>query len=130
MNKLDETMRLMNLNFFGKGKHKVAGAQHLITANSVFLDVRSQEEVETLSFNLRHHMPVIHIPVNEIPDRLNEIPKDKNIGIFCSSGTRSSMTFLYLRSQGYEHVRIIQETCGEFANELKPGMILKHLQSK
>jgi len=130
MNQIDNVMRSMKFDFFGNSRHKVAGAQHLSTPNSIFLDVRSNEEFETLSFNLKHHIPVIHIPIEEIPDRLAEIPLDKNIGIFCSSGTRSSMTYLYLRSKGFEKVKIIEENIAAFANELKPGKILKHIQSK
>jgi rhodanese-related sulfurtransferase len=100
---------------------------HLSSKDSVFLDVRSKEELETIAFSLVHHMPVLHIPINEIPDRLSEIPREKIVGIFCSSGVRSTMTYFYLRTHGFENVRIIEGGYAELVNDFKPGKLLKHL---
>ncbi len=128
MKDLEKVLKTMTLEFFGTGKHKISASTHLEKDNAVFLDIRSQEEYETLAFNLIYHMPVIHIPTDEIPDRLNEIPKDKNVGIFCSSGVRASMVYLYLQGLGYEKVRIIDGGYQGIFNELKPGKLLKFIQ--
>mgnify|MGYP006447571089 CR=1 FL=1 len=74
-----------------------------------------------------HHIPVLHIPINEIPDRLSEIPRDKTVGIFCSSGVRSTMTYFYLRTLGFEKVRIIESGYAELVENFKPGKLLKHI---
>lgn len=128
MNKIDEIMKSMTFDFFGSGKHKITPSIHLSSKDSVFLDVRSSEELETIAFSLVHHMTVVHIPINEIPDRLSEIPRDKTVGIFCSSGVRSTMTYFYLRTHGFDNVRIIEGGYAELADDLKPGKLLKHIK--
>ena len=130
MNKIEEVLKSMTFEFFGAGKHKITPAMHLAEKNALFLDVRSYRETQTLAFSLVHHMPVLHIPVDEIPDRVNEIPKDKNVGIFCSSSIRATMVYLYLRAIGFENVRIITGGYADFVEELKPGKLLKQLSAK
>ena len=129
MKEFDELLRSMNLDFFGKGKHKISPSTHFNAENSILLDVRSKEEFETLSLNLYHHMPVLHIPIDEIPDRLNEIPKDKKIGIFCSSGVRATIVYVYLRLKGYspDNVKILEGGYGALVSELTPGKLLSKI---
>jgi rhodanese-related sulfurtransferase len=127
MTNLDTVLRSMTFNFFGNGKHKVSPLNSITDKDSIFLDVRSKEEVETISFPLIHHLQVLNIPINEIPDRISEIPKNKDIGIFCASGVRSTMVYLYLQTRGYEKVRIIDGGYAEIVQELKPGKLLKHI---
>ena len=67
-------MLMMTFEFFGTGKHKITASDQLSNDNALFLDVRSIEDRNTLSFELIHHIPVLHIPINEILDRINEIP--------------------------------------------------------
>jgi len=127
MDKINDIMQSMTFDFFGSGKHKISPSMHLTEKNSLFLDVRSNEEIETIAFSLVHHMPVLHIPIDEIPDRVNEIPKDKTVGIFGSSGVRSTMVYLYLRTLGFQNVRVIEGGYAELADEFKPGKLLKQL---
>lgn len=127
MTDLDKVLRSMTLDFFGNGRHKISPLLAVTDKDSIFLDVRSKEEVETISFSLLHHLHVLHIPINEIPDRIAEIPKDKKIGVFCASGVRSTMVYLYLQSKGYDKVRIIEGGYPELVQELKPGKLLKHI---
>jgi rhodanese-related sulfurtransferase len=130
MEKVSEILRSMDFSFFGRGKHKITPAMFLAETNSVFLDVRSKEEFETIAFSLAHHASVLHIPINEVPERASEIPRDTIVGVFCSSGVRSTMVYLYLRSLGFEKVRIIEGGYAEFVEELKPGKLLKQLSQK
>ena len=129
MKEFDKLLKSMDLDFFGKGKHKIKAGEHFCDSNGVMLDVRSKEEYETLALNLYHHIPVIHIPIDEIPEKINEIPKDKTIGIFCSSGTRATMVYVYLRLKGYEadKVKILEGGYAALAEEFKPGKLLKKL---
>jgi len=127
MEPIDNVLKTMNFDFFGNGKHKISPGIHFLDKNSIFLDVRSDEELLTLSFSLVHHMPVLHIPVDDIPERINEIPHDKIVGVFCSSGVRSTMVYFYLRTLGFENVRIIEGGYAELVNEFKPGKLLKHI---
>ncbi len=123
-------LRSMTLDFFGRGKHKITPENHFKSEEPLFLDVRSSKECETLAFKLVHHMPVLNIPIEEIPDRLDEIPKNKLVGIFCSSGVRATLVYLYLRLFGYEKVRIIEGGYNSISEEFKPGKLLKLLDSK
>jgi sulfur-carrier protein adenylyltransferase/sulfurtransferase len=41
------------------------------------------------------------IPMNELPTRLSELPKDRDIVVMCRSGGRSSKVTQYLEQQGY-----------------------------
>ena len=98
MENLEKLLESMTLEFFGNKQHKITSATFLLQENSLFLDVRAQEEFETIAFTLLPYMPVLHIPINEIPKKLEEIPRNKNIGIFCSSGFRSTIVYLYLKT--------------------------------
>ncbi len=130
MSKVEELLKTMTFEFFGSGKHKISPSMFLAEKNSIFLDVRSKEEFETVAFGLAHHTSVLHIPVDELPERLSEIAKDKLVGVFCSSGVRSTMVYLYLRACGFEKVRIIEGGYAELVEELKPGKLLKQLSQK
>jgi len=63
-----------------------------------------------------------------LPSRINELPKDKLIGLFCSSGVRSVIAYVYLKSKGYEKVKIIEGGYVQLIEALLPGKIYKHLQ--
>jgi phage shock protein E len=65
----------------------------------MILDVREQSEYDA------GHIPgVTLIPMNTVPNRLNEIPKDKPVIVTCRSGNRSSQVTDFLRQQGYTNV--------------------------
>jgi hypothetical protein len=44
----------------------------------------------------------IHIPMHLIPVRAAELPKDKDLVIYCRSGARSYHTCQFLVQQGYD----------------------------
>jgi len=48
--------------------------------------------------------PDQHIPMNQIPDRLGEIPKDKDLIVYCRSGGRSANVCGFLEAQGFTNV--------------------------
>ncbi|MBT8763187.1 rhodanese-like domain-containing protein [Desulfohalobiaceae bacterium Ax17] len=123
MNSFDNALREMDLDFFGSGEHGIGldGATSLIGQDkAIFLDVRTHEEVQLLSFPFAKH-----IPVNEIPDRLNELPKDKLIIIFCSSIFRSALVYGYLLSKGFEQIKGLLASTEQLVTALKPGPIFK-----
>jgi rhodanese-related sulfurtransferase len=45
-----------------------------------------------------------HLPMHLIPLRINELPKDKDVILYCHSGARSYHACAYLAQQGYENV--------------------------
>ena len=130
MHQLNKVLKSMTLEFFGGGNHKMTAAKFVTADNTFFLDVRAREEFETVSFGLKYHMPSAHIPIDQIADRLHELPDNKTIGVFCASGIRSAMVYLYLRANGFENVRIIEGGYAELLAELKPGKLLKRLNEQ
>jgi phage shock protein E len=65
----------------------------------VVLDVREPYEYEA------GHIPgVTLIPMNDVPQRLSEIPTDKTVIVTCRTGNRSSQVTDYLRQQGFDNV--------------------------
>ncbi|MES1196375.1 MAG: MBL fold metallo-hydrolase [Steroidobacter sp.] len=71
-------------------------------ANDVhILDVRTKYETDEESARIRHAQM---IPINELRNRLTEIPKDKPVMTICRSGKRSVLAFGILREAGYQQV--------------------------
>lgn len=68
--------------------------------DSVFLlDVRESYERDLASIE-----PSIHIPMADVPSRLEEIPKDREVIVYCHSGARSMMVAGYLHASGFPSV--------------------------
>jgi rhodanese-related sulfurtransferase len=106
MKTLDETVKEMTPQFFAEGKHGVTLAltTECIKNNGgcFFLDVRSEEEISCLKFN-----NVKNIPLNQLPDRIGELPDNCSIIVFCTSIVRASMAAFYLRAEGKKDVRTL-----------------------
>ncbi len=130
MNNLDELLQSLTFDFFGAGKHKIEMDTLLATKDAVFLDVRSREEWESIQIKLEHHIKVLWIPIDEIPSRYNEVPRDVPVGVFCSAGTRSTIVYLYLRSLGYQKVRIAPSSYDAITNLLLPGKLFKAIRER
>jgi len=128
MNEFANILRSMSLEFFASGKHKITAEKLFEPKDAVFLDVRSNEEVESVTFPLKFQAECIHIPTNEIPDRLSEIPRDKTVGIFCSAGIRTAIVYAFLRANGFENVKILVGGYEALLNKLKPGEIWNYIK--
>ena len=68
----------------------------MIEKKAVLLDIRFREE--TLAWKMGFGMA---IPLNELPKRLGELPKDKIIVAACPHKERAAMAMTYLRTKGY-----------------------------
>ena len=66
----------------------------------MLLDVRNIQEVLFSKIN-----GSIHIPMNEIMDRINELDSNKEIIIQCKSGKRSARVCEYLMTQNFKNVK-------------------------
>jgi len=128
---MDDFMRTLTFDFFGQGKHKITCDEFLGDPNAVLLDVRTREEVECLSFPLKHQVSLsLAIPLDKLPDRLDEIPRDRVVGLLCVTDVRSSMAFLYLRSKGLNNVRILAGGTSGLVEQLKTGKVRNHILAK
>lgn len=70
----------------------------------ILLDVRTPKEVQSERFRSEH---VLGIPLGELRGRLDELPKDKEIVVFCQMGTRSYEAQVLLEGQGFSKVRFL-----------------------
>jgi rhodanese-related sulfurtransferase len=68
-------------------------------AGVVLLDVREPWERELAVIE-----PSVHIPMNEVPDRAGELPRDRSIVVYCHAGVRSAMVAGYLEHHGFRSV--------------------------
>ena len=66
----------------------------------ILLDVRNIQEVLFSKIN-----GSIHIPMNEIMSRINELDSNKEIIIQCKSGKRSARVCEYLMTQNFKNVK-------------------------
>ena len=67
------------------------------------IDVRSAEEYAA------GHVPgAVNIPHDQVPSRLAEIPKDKEVVLYCRSGRRSGLAAETLEANGYKDLRLLQ----------------------
>ncbi|MDM8161346.1 rhodanese [Labilibaculum sp. A4] len=61
----------------------------------------------------------MHIPVNQIPDKLPLLPKDKDMVIFCHVGFRSKQVRNYLHKLGYHRAAHLKGGLNSWNKELK-----------
>ena len=65
-----------------------------IPQDAVILDARTDME-----YRRGHLDSVMHIPVDEIRDRMEELPKDMKIYVYCQSGLRSYIACRILKQK-------------------------------
>lgn len=70
--------------------------------DAVILDVRRQDE-----WDAGHAPTAVHIPFEELQDRLAELPStDGPVPVVCRGGGRSSRATKWLNDNGYEAVNV------------------------
>lgn len=78
-------------------------AAHL--ADICLVDVRTKVESDEESARIKG---ALMIPVNELRERLNEVPTDKPVMTICRSGKRSVLAFTILRTAGRQQVASVK----------------------
>jgi len=79
-------------------------AKDLLLFDPFILDVRTEEERK------KGYIPgSVHIYAGQVPDRLAELPKDKEalILVYCNSGSVSAVVAAYLQALGYKNAKNI-----------------------
>ena len=128
---MEQVLKRFTFEFFGSGQHKWTPEKLLETESAVLLDVRSREEAASISIGFSQHPNIAcrHIPVDEISDRLDELPKDRLIAIFCPAQVRSSIVYAFLLTKGFEQARILEGGYDALTEVIKPGKLLKSIRS-
>lgn len=86
---------------------------------AVLLDVRTREEQELTPLTAFG----MHIPLNELPERLSEIPRDKLVCTLCPGKIRATIAMCYLISEGFENIKVLAATPSEIVDRVKPPFV-------
>ena len=83
----------------------------------LLLDGREEDEVRLCA------LPgSLHIPMNLIPLRHNELPDDVPIIVYCHHGIRSLNVARYLAHVGFENVANLQGGIDAWARQIDPSL--------
>jgi rhodanese-related sulfurtransferase len=81
----------------------------------VLLDVREPDELAAAS------LPgVLHVPMAQIPARLSELPKQRDIVVLCHLGGRSERVTQFLRASGYPRAVNLTGGIDAWSKEIDP----------
>lgn len=73
--------------------------RELVEKEAYIIDVREKEE-----FEQGHIINAVNIPLGEIRDRIDEIPKDRPVYLHCRSGQRSYNAVMALQHLGFDNI--------------------------
>lgn len=71
----------------------------LVESNEFIVDVREKYE-----YDQGHIKGALNIPLSELRNRINEIPKDKDVYLHCRSGQRSYNAVIALQNLGFKNL--------------------------
>lgn len=96
-----------------------ASAQEKLAADGscVLLDVRESWELKIASIP-----GALHIPMQDVPDQLEKLPRDADLIVLCHHGNRSRVVARFLEQNGYQRVFNLAGGIDAWAGELEPGM--------
>jgi NADPH-dependent 2,4-dienoyl-CoA reductase/sulfur reductase-like enzyme/rhodanese-related sulfurtransferase len=80
-----------------RGDARVAHWENLPDSRALILDVRDPVE-----FNRDHVEGAVNIPLNDLRDRMHELPKDREIWAYCYVGQRSYYAARALMQHGFD----------------------------
>jgi phage shock protein E len=79
------------------------------------LDVRSPEEYAS------GHVPgAVNIPYDQVASRIAEVPKDKDVVLYCKSGRRAGIAAEVLAGQGYDRLQHLEGDIVAWVNQGRP----------
>jgi molybdopterin/thiamine biosynthesis adenylyltransferase/rhodanese-related sulfurtransferase/molybdopterin converting factor small subunit len=83
----------------------------------VFVDVRNPDEFQICAID-----GTVKLPLPELPQRFQELPKDKLIVLHCHHGGRSMRALKFLRSQGYGKLKNVAGGIDAWAERVDPNV--------
>jgi NADPH-dependent 2,4-dienoyl-CoA reductase/sulfur reductase-like enzyme/peroxiredoxin family protein/rhodanese-related sulfurtransferase/TusA-related sulfurtransferase len=85
------------------------------TAGALIVDVRGRQEYE-----LGHIPGAVNIPLGKLRERIDEIPRDKPVLVYCKVGFRSYLAYRLLKQRGVERVASLAGGMLTFLNYQDP----------
>jgi len=99
LNAQDFEMYLKNFDYKARTDMKIKTPEMLVMLEeneAVLIDIRFPEEYKVWSMGFSKN-----IPLNELPNRLDELPKDKLIITACPHNDRANIARMFLTLKGY-----------------------------
>lgn len=81
----------------------------------LMLDVREHTEIQ-----ICHVENAMHVPMGEIPNKLDDLPKNKDLIVFCHMGVRSRQVMNYLRRNGFSRAFNLKGGIDRWSVEVDP----------
>ena len=91
--------------------------------NFLLLDVRTDVEVSKAVIPINS----IHIPMNLIPEKLENFNKNDNIIVYCKSGVRSKKVCEFLEANDFTNVKNLEGGILAWAQTIDPDLLIKLL---
>lgn len=86
-------------------------------AEIVLLDCREADELAIAAI-----AGAVHVPMQEIPDRLDGLEKDKPLIVFCHRGIRSRRVVEFLRGRGFANARSMSGGIAAWSRAVDPSV--------
>ena len=83
------------------------------------LDVREPDEVQDMPMKGQN---VTHIPMGSVPDKVEDLPDDQPIVVFCAKGGRSAKVQEYLLQTGHTNVINLIGGMTPWADSIDPSL--------
>ena len=83
------------------------------------LDVREAHELQVASIH-PNGFELLHMPMNNIPPRLNELDPSRPVACLCHHGSRSMQVANFLTSHGFDHVANIAGGINAWSAQVDP----------
>ena len=103
-----DILNILALTALGKNKEdandvKAKDVENLLKNKEFLLDVREEYEYQE-----GHIKGAVNLPLREILEKKDTLPKNKDIYVYCRSGHRSADAVNFLKSLGFEKVHNIE----------------------
>ena len=82
-------------------------ARKLLDEGAQLIDVRTDHEWEAGRI-----VGATHLPLDELPQRVGEVDKDRPVVLYCRGGNRSAMATAALAEAGYDAVKMSEGIVG------------------
>jgi rhodanese-related sulfurtransferase len=83
----------------------------------LLLDVREAWELSIARID-----PSMHMPMNDVPDRLDELNPDQEIVVLCHHGRRSRQVVAFLKQSGFRQVLNLVGGIDAWSTEVDQGV--------
>ncbi|MCA1797650.1 MAG: rhodanese-like domain-containing protein, partial [Geobacteraceae bacterium] len=110
--------------------HKITVEKLFSNSQALLLDIRTHEEQASLPLLFPGQVNSVHIPLNELPMRREEVEPHALVGIFCPHGVRASIAYTYLRAHGYGNVKVLDGGYAGITEMARPRVVLASMSRK